>query len=184
MKEIIIDNKFIKGLNKELDNAEFDVLGVKVKKEKSQKEKDNDKVVAETIYLFKDINEGIQKLYGNKTERKWSLHLHNKYGGEKVRAMIAFVPTYNKGLKPTKTGKVYGKIIKPSQLVEHLQDFIEAKRKLDRQLEYEIKKAEIEKKEKEDFKEIEKERDVYTQEQKEEMLKKRREHVLKLINGF
>lgn len=150
-----------------------------MKKEKQSKPKsDNDLRIEETIYLFKDINVGVAKLYGNKTERKWALYLHNKYG-EKMKAIVAFLPTYNKGLKSK-----FGLVIKPSHLVDHLQAVVQAKTKLDSQLRYELQKAEVDKKEKEDLLALEKERDLYTKEQKEEMRKKRREEMLKLIKGF
>jgi hypothetical protein len=127
-------------------------------KQKSELEKKNDKTVAEVIKLFdrEDINIGTAKLYGNKTERKWSLHLYNKYG-DKVKAMVDFIPTYNKGLK-TK----WGKVIKPSQLVEHLQDVIDAKKKLDADIKYRLDKEDVARKEKEDEIKRKQEEDQYT----------------------
>jgi len=151
-------------------------------KPKSHKN-ENDRITEDIIFLFKDINEGVQKLYGNRTERKWALHLHSKYG-EKVRDMVAFVPTYNRGLKATPTGRVFGKITKPSHMVEHLEDFFEAKRRFNRQIDYELKKEEIDRKDREDAERLQKERDAYSVEEKERMRKQRNEDMQRIIRGF
>jgi hypothetical protein len=144
---------------------------------------ENSKKVEEIIFLFKDINEGIQKLYGNKTERRDSLHLHKKYGMDKIINMVKFIPTYNKGLKSTPTGRTFGKITKPSLLLLHLQDFIDAKRKLDKEINFQLQKEEIRKKEIEEAQELKKIQDSYTLEEKERMRKERNEQMKKII-GF
>jgi len=151
----------------------------KPKKEPSEEEKKKNIEISDTIFLFTEVNEGVQSLYARPIERRMTAHLLKKYGFDKVKNMIAFLPTYNKGLK----GK-WGKVIKPSQLVEHLQDVIDAKRKLDRQLQYELQKEAVEKKEKEDLLALQKERDTYTQEEKERMRKERNEQIKKAILGF
>jgi hypothetical protein len=148
-----------------------------IKKTKSEK----DLIIEETICLFKDINEGVQALYGRKPEREKALYLHNKYGKDKLINMIKFIPTYNKGIT-SKTG--YGKIIKPTQLLSFIQDLIDAKRKFDRELNYQLQKEEMRKKEIEEAQELKKLQDSYTLEEKERMRKERNEKMKQIIKGF
>ena len=144
--------------------------------------KEENTQLAVVIDMFKNVNEGVAKLFGNKTERKWSHHLLKKYG-DKLPKMIAFIPTYNASLRPTHTGRVFGKILKPSHLVEHMQEFIEAKKVLDRKLQFEI---ELETKREEDRREAKKlkeERDSYTEEQRKE-IKNKMDAFKKTLRGF
>lgn len=150
---------------------------MKPKKTKTEK----DLIIEETIYLFKDINEGVQALYGRKPEREKALYLHNKYGREKLINMIKFIPTYNKGIT-SKTG--YGKILKPTQLLSFIQNLIDAKKKLDKEINYQLQKEEIRKKEIEEAQELKKIQDSYTLEEKEKMRKERNDQIKKLIKGF
>lgn len=152
----------------------------KVTKEKKPKS-EKDLIIEETIFLFKDINEGVQSLYGRKTEREKALYLHNKYGREKLTNMIKFIPTYNKTIT-SKTG--YGKILKPTQLMEFIQSLIDAKRKFDRELNFQLQKEEIRKKEIQEAEELKKLQDTYTLEEKEKMRKERNEQIKSLIKGF
>ena len=152
-----------------------------LKKEKTYKN-ENNKLVEETIKLFEPINMGVAKLYGNKTERRDVLTLHKQLK-DKLPLVIAYLPTYNASLKPTKTGKIFGKVLKPSELLRNLQEVFDAKRKLDREIQYEIQKEAVAKKEREDAELLKKERDAYTLEQKKEMRKKS-EAMLKIIRGF
>lgn len=158
-------------------------------KEKSETEKANDKIVTETIKLFEPVNLGVQKLYGNKTERKDVLALCNiVIKGvrlqDKLPDVIAFLSTYNESLKPNKAGKVFGKVIKPSDLLLRLQDVFDAKRKLDKELDFRLKKEEIRKEEIEEEKTKKKEEDQYTKDQLEDMRKKRNEQMKLAIKGF
>ncbi len=151
-----------------------------MKKEKKVKS-EKDLIIEETIFLFKDINEGVQTLYGRKAEREKALYLHNKYGREKLTNMIKFIPTYNKTIT-SKTG--YGKILKPTQLLEFIQNLIDAKRKFDKEINYQLQKEEMRKKEIEEEAKLKKEMDKYTLDEKERMRKERNEHMRKLIKGF
>lgn len=152
-----------------------------VKKEKIYKDM-NDKLVEDTVKLFEPINMGVQKLYGNKTERRDVLVLHRQLG-DKLPKVIGFLPTYNASIKPNKAGKVFGRVLKPSELLRNLQEVFDAKRRLDRQLEYEMHKEAILKKEREDAEALKRERDAYTLEQKAE-LKRRSDDMLRTIRGF
>jgi hypothetical protein len=83
--------------------------------------------IAETIDLFKIVNEGHHKLFGNKNERKDAFHLHKKYGN-KVIKIVEFIPTFNKAQK-----NQYYVIRKPSKLIEMISDVIDLKKKIDKQ---------------------------------------------------
>lgn len=153
------------------------------KKEISEEQRQKNILLSDTIFLFTPINEGVPSLYGRPIERKATTHLLNKYGIEKIKNMLAFIPTYNKGLKPTKTGKIFGKILKPSQLVEYIQDLIDAKKKFDREINFQLQKEEIRKREIEEAQELKKLQDSYTLEEKELMRKERNDQMRKSI-GF
>lgn len=90
--------------------------------------------IADCINLFKHVNEGVSVLFGRPTERKsadkllklYSLPSHKDPTKTQLEALIELLPRYNADCK-----KKYEIVLKPSKLIEQIENVKAWKRKID-----------------------------------------------------
>lgn len=90
--------------------------------------------IAEVIDLFKHVNDGVSVLFGRPVERrsadtllkKFSLPSHSDPTKTQLQALIDLLPRYNADCK-----KKYEIVLKPSKLLEQIENVKAWKRKVD-----------------------------------------------------
>ena len=87
------------------------------KREATEQSSDHQKLIADIVYAFKDVNPSYKRLFGIPPQRKAAERLLEEHGEEKLRKIIAFLPKSN-GVKFAPT------ITTPAQLEAKLGELI------------------------------------------------------------
>jgi hypothetical protein len=95
---------------------------------------EQNKEIADCINLFKHVNDGVSVLFGRPVERKsadtllkkFSLPSHSDPTKTQLQALIDLLPRYNADCK-----KKYEIVLKPSKLLEQIENVKAWKRKVD-----------------------------------------------------
>lgn len=132
------------------------------------------KNINDTIDLFQSINPATPMMFGNKTQRKASQHLYEKYG-EKVKDFVAFLPEYNARVKE------FYQVSEPHQLLKHINKLFDVKKQYDKEmLAIKRQQEEREKEEREAREKEESEKQIPLSEREQARLR-RREEMFKII---